>query len=101
VSVVPALLGGVLARLVPVVGRDSQQIWPFRRALPRTCPFDRRHRPGPPAGLIRSLSALARDSSQICRSVTPTQAGADTTRVLERRPEPHAHGCRTCRRRRP
>jgi hypothetical protein len=32
--------------------------WPLRRALARTCPSKCRHRPGPPVGLIRSLSAL-------------------------------------------
>ncbi|GLZ50378.1 IS110 family transposase [Actinomycetospora sp. NBRC 106375] len=41
-------------------------------------------------GLIRSLSACGRDSSQMCRSVTSSQAGADLTAVpgREHRPMP-------------
>ena len=50
---------GPLPGSVPVTGRDSSKIWPSERALLRTCPPGCRHRPGPPAGLIRGMSARA------------------------------------------
>jgi hypothetical protein len=54
--VVAVLLGGGPPGSVPVIRRDSGLIWLREYALSLTCPSCRRHRSGPPAGLIRSLS---------------------------------------------
>ena len=52
---------------------------PWIRLVRRGC----RRRPDPPAGLIRSLSARGRDSSQKCRSVTSARPAPTVTAVQE------------------
>ena len=64
------LLGGGPPGSVPVTRRDSRDL-AASACLALTCPSGCRHRPGPPVGLIRSLSApFGRDPSQMCHSVT-------------------------------
>ena len=101
VSVVAVLLGGGPPGSVPVTRCDSLRIRPLVACLasdlsvvvpapawPTSWPDQK---PVRPAG---------RDPSQMCRSVTPTQAGADpSTRSLEGPAGAHAGRARRCRRR--
>jgi hypothetical protein len=78
VSVVAVLPGGGPPGSVPVTRRDSHRIWPSRRALRLTCP-SRLPAPAWPTSWPdqKPVRPYGRDPSQMCHTVTPTQAGAD------------------------
>ena len=99
VSVVAVLLGGSTPGSVPATRRDSPEIRPPPACLvvdPSVAVAG--HRPGPPAGLIRSLSKR-RGPSQMCRSVIPSRPVPTLTRAQEKG-QAVAHVGRAHRRRR-